>query len=69
MSVQEILTAIEQLPPEQQQQVRDALDVQHEADRLSAYDKIKDLIGKGSGLRDVSANKAHMRGFGERSLS
>ena len=69
MSVQEILTAINQLPEQERRRVIAELNRQQEADALSAYDKIKDLIGPGSGLHDVSTNKAHMQGFGERSLS
>ena len=69
MSVQEILAAIDRLPEQERRRVMAELNRQQETDSLSAYDKIKDLIGPGSGLRDVSTGKAYMEGFGERSLS
>ena len=75
MSVQEILTAIRELPDEQHWQVWAELDELRHSDPEapapeppSAYDKAKHLIGPGSGIRDLATNPAHMEGFGRDSM-
>ena len=77
MSVQEILTAINQLPEAERQQVRDALNHQQkssaEARELPEFEpvpfeRIKHLAGSYEGPGDLSTNPKHMEGFGQSSL-
>ena len=78
MSIQEILAVIDQLPPEQRQEVRDALNRQQkssaEARELAEFEpvpfeRIKHLAGSYEGPGDLSTNPKYMQDFGKSSLS
>ncbi|MEM1040998.1 MAG: hypothetical protein AAGI91_00050 [Bacteroidota bacterium] len=75
MSLQELIEAVRQLPPEQRRQFEVAYERMRsggdgaEADERSAYDKLKHLIGRAEGPPDLSTNPDYMKGFGEDSLS
>lgn len=72
MSVQEIIAAIDALPPEERRQVYATVLRKGRTDpevQLSAHDLGQHLISKGSGLHDVSTNKAYLADLGQSSLS
>ncbi len=77
MSIQEIIRAVRQLPPEQLRQFDAEYErLRHSAggdgaqpDERSAHEKAKHLIGPGSGIADLTTNPAHMEGYGRDSLS
>jgi hypothetical protein len=72
MSVQEIIAAIEALPPKERREIYVALfrnERNDTAARPSAHDLAKHLISDGSGRHDVSTNKAYLDGLGKSSLS
>lgn len=72
MSVQEIIAVIDALPAEERRKVYAELFRKGRNDpeaRLSAHDRAGHLIGEGSGLHDVSTNKAYLDDLGRSSLS
>ena len=71
MSVEEILTAITELPEGERRKVY-KLEAKRRSDpaaQLSAHDRAKHLIGSIEGPSDLSTNKAYLEGLGESSLS
>lgn len=72
MRVQEIIAAIDALPAEERRQVYAELFRKGRNDpeaRLSAHDLAQHLISGGSGLHDVSTNKAYLDDLGQSSSS
>ena len=72
MSVQEIIAAVDALPAEERRKVYAELFRKAGNDpeaRPSAHDLAGHLIGEGSGLHDVSTNKAYLDDLGRSSLS
>ena len=71
MSVEEILTAITELPEGERRKVYVELEAKRRSDpaaQLSAHDRAKHLIGSIEGPSDLSTNKAYLEGLGESSL-
>ena len=72
MSIQEIIAAIESLPVAERRKLYAALFLkrrQGPESQPSAHDLAQHLIGSGSGLHDVSSNKAYLQDLGKSSLS
>ena len=65
MSVEDLVSAIAALPPPERQRAYARLDQLRGAEP-GAHERARHLAGSVPGPADLSSNKDHLRGFGER---